>query len=157
MRTMMTAWIVLVLVSLMTFVGGCAQVVGDIDRTQPNRVNKQIFQGEWYLSRTVIDVPYTTNFVVVGDTAELERVRWEVQKDLLIAFRTYDRVEGTDKATQMTGGEYQGAPIVAYKVLSHFDVQRQYSPGTGEQMNVIEENTTDRPWYERQYVRVDWS
>jgi len=27
----------------------------------------------------------------------------------------------------------------------------------GEKINVIEENTVDRPWYEREYIRVDWS
>src|SRR5690606_28155648 len=28
---------------------------------------------------------------------------------------------------------------------------------TGEQQNVIVENTSDRHWYERQFMRVDWS
>jgi len=135
---------------------GCAQQVGDIDRTQPNRIQKSVFDGEWYLSRTVVDVPYTTQFVVVGDSAELERVRWDIQKDLLVAYRTYDRVEGTDKATT-EAVNYQGAPVVAYTILSHFDVNREYNAATGEQSNVVVENTSDKPWYERKYMRVDWS
>src|SRR5205085_2182288 len=32
-----------------------------------------------------------------------------------------------------------------------------YNPQTGEEYNVIVENDTDRPWYERAYMRVDWS
>src|SRR5581483_3534735 len=40
---------------------------------------------------------------------------------------------------------------------SHFDVKREYNAGTGEQTNVISENITDRPWYDRDYMRVDWS
>ena len=39
-------------------------------------------------------------------------------------------------------------------VTSHFDVKRDYNPGTGEQTNVIVENTTDRPWNERQFMRA---
>ncbi|HEX3851278.1 MAG TPA: hypothetical protein VHW01_09960, partial [Polyangiaceae bacterium] len=38
-----------------------------------------------------------------------------------------------------------------------FDIKRSYNPTTGEELNIIEENTTDSPWYERQYMRVDWS
>ena len=33
---------------------------------------------------------------------------------------------------------------------------RNYNDATGEQSNVTE-NTSDRPWYEREYIRVDWS
>jgi len=36
-------------------------------------------------------------------------------------------------------------------------VKRQYNPSTGEQTNVIYEDSSDRPWYEREYIRVDWS
>ena len=44
-----------------------------------------------------------------------------------------------------------------FPILSHFDIKRDYNPATGEQTNVIIENTIDRPWHERDYVRVDWS
>lgn len=149
----MIAW----LAACAALLAGCAQEVEDIDRTQPNRVHKSMFEGEWFLARTVIDAPYTTDFTFIGESAELERVRWEIQSDMLIAFRVYDRVDGTDKATMVAPGEFKGAPIVAYPIVSHFDVQREYNAQTGEQSNVIVENTTDRPWYERDYIRVDWS
>ena len=136
---------------------GCAQEVGDIDRTQANRVQKSVFQGDWYLARTVIDVPYTSEVAVLGDSAELERIRWEILEDVLLAYRTYDRVDGTDKATTVAGDAYQGAPIAAFKIVKHFDVKREYNASTGEQTNVIVENDSDRPWYEREYMRVDWS
>jgi hypothetical protein len=32
-----------------------------------------------------------------------------------------------------------------------------YNPQTGEELNVVVENTTDRPFYAREYMRVDWS
>ncbi len=135
----------------------CAQTVGDIDRTQPNRLRKSVLSGEWYLARTVIDTPYTVEWTHPGDSAELERVRFEIQKDVLVARRVYDRVEGTDRATTMAGQGYVGAPVAAFPIVSHFDVTREYNVATGEQTNVLAENTTDRPWHEREFIRVDWS
>jgi len=57
------------------------------------------------------------------------------------------------KATRFV---YRGAPIMAFPIGSHFDIKRGYSPATGEKSNVIEENTTDRKWYDREYMRVAW-
>jgi hypothetical protein len=36
-------------------------------------------------------------------------------------------------------------------------VVREYNALTGEETNVISENTMDRPWYERDFIRVNWS
>ena len=47
--------------------------------------------------------------------------------------------------------------MAAYPITSHFDVKRAYNAQTGEELNIVEENTTDRPWYQRDYFRVDWS
>ena len=52
---------------------------------------------------------------------------------------------------------YLGQPVSAFEIVSHFDVQRQYNAQTGEQTNVLEENTTDRKWWQRDYIRVNWS
>ena len=52
---------------------------------------------------------------------------------------------------------YVGQPIAAFEIVSHFDVQRQYNAQTGEQSNVLEENTTDRKWWQRRYIRVNWA
>jgi hypothetical protein len=52
---------------------------------------------------------------------------------------------------------YVGQPLAAFEIVSHFDVQRQYNPQTGEQSNVLEENTTDRKWWQRRYIRVNWA
>jgi len=51
---------------------------------------------------------------------------------------------------------YRGAPILAYPISSHFDIRAGYSAATGEKTNKIEENTTDRKWYDREYMRVSW-
>ena len=37
---------------------GCAQDVGDIDRTEPNRVRKsEITEGSWWMHQKVVEVP----------------------------------------------------------------------------------------------------
>jgi hypothetical protein len=138
----------------------CAQDLGVIDRTQPGLLDKRVFQGEWYFMRTVVDVPYTTGFTFVGENEELERVRWEITEDRLVAYRAYDFVAGTDldhAKRARPGDKVTGQPVAIYRIVGHFDVNRTYSEATGEQSNVLVENAQDRPWFERKYMRVDWS
>ncbi len=52
---------------------------------------------------------------------------------------------------------YVGQPLAAFPIKSHFDVKRQYNAQTGAQTNVLEENTVDKKWWKRAYMRVDWS
>ncbi len=167
---------------------GCAQDVGDIDETQPDKIDVSIFSdgNPWWFLQTVVDVPPTTQFTFVGESSfPPDRIVWDVQENWLIAYRNYEYIAGAQTVpyTQTLQGSnglagtsvngttpvdqqdivgsskspYFGEPVAAYAILSHFDVQRGYNPATGEQTNVITENTTDRPWYERQYIRVDWS
>ncbi|MEW5854911.1 MAG: zinc-dependent metalloprotease [Myxococcota bacterium] len=137
---------------------GCGLGVGDIDRTQPNKIKKSIFQGEWFFRQTVVDVPYTTGFTFVGEQSEYtERITWDVQESFLIAYRAYDYVAQTDRTSALPGDHEESVPVAIFPIVSHFDIQREYNAQTGEQTNVIVENTVDRPWYERQYMRVDWS
>ena len=86
----------------------------------------------------------------------MSRIKWQITEDLLIGRVAYERINDSDgkglgKATQ------DGIIAVAFRILSHFDIQRSYNPSTGEQLNVIQENGFDRPWYERTHFRVDWS
>ncbi len=139
-----------------------------IDRTQPNYVKKSdITQGTWYLQETVVDVPPTSPISFVGYQQEMEKVRFEVQEDYLVAYRSYEFFPGSDpnvdhekstigKVVTVDGKLYRGAPVAAWRIQSHFDRIRSYNPATGEQGNVLEENTNDRPWYERDFMRVDW-
>ncbi len=135
----------------------CAADVKDIDRTQPGKLRKSALSGQWYYRQTIIDVPYTFGATFIGEQSYLERVRFEVSEDFLTAYRTYERVSGTDQSNAIPGQPYQGAPIAAFRIVKHFDVVRQYDNATGEESNILEENDYDRPWYEREYMRVDWS
>lgn len=153
---------------------GCAEKVGDIDRTQPNLLDRAIFDGTWYIKQTVTDVPPTSRSgAFIGAGGEMEMIRWEFTQDFLVAYRSYELVPGSNTNADAEGsdvgetpvkegheeGRNQGFkenPIMAYPV-EYVDVVRQYNPRTGEQTNVIAENNFDREWHERKYVRVSWN
>lgn len=147
----------LTLVGTMLIAGGCAQDVGDIDRTQPNKVEKSIFQDndEWYYTQTVVDTDSQGNLPLVGYDFGLKRVRWEVTEDTLYAYSTVEPEEGLNKNEQAEDKEKLGV-VAAFPVKSHFDVQRSYNSQTGAPRNVIRENRSDRPWYKREFMRIAW-
>ncbi|MFB6373161.1 MAG: hypothetical protein ABEN55_08605, partial [Bradymonadaceae bacterium] len=153
---------------------GCAQDVGDIDRTQPDKIKKSMFEdsGEWYFQQTVVDTtvegqsgvrPTRRGFRRVQRpiftaqvSRKLKRVKWEIHQDVLYARSTVEPAKGLTE--QVDGKQHKELGIVAaFPIKSHFDVQRRYNSSTGEPSNVIVENRSDRPWYKREYMRVDWS
>lgn len=144
------------LIAALALLAGCAPAT--VDTVQPNAVQKDTFEGEWYWRRTVAEVPYGTATTFTGAQTELERVRWKVEEDYLLGYRSYEGVDAADAPTGVgvEDGAYYGAPLLAYRIDKHFDIRRRYDPSTGEESNVIEENT-ERPWYERDFMRVDWS
>ncbi|MFB6351127.1 MAG: hypothetical protein ABEK29_04985 [Bradymonadaceae bacterium] len=138
---------------------GCAQDVGDIDRTQPDKIKKKKFQNndEWYFQQTVVDTDFQGSGPVFSALqSSLKRVRWKITKDFLYAYSTTSLQEGLNKDQKAKDEKRLGA-VTVFPIKSHFDVQRQYNSSTGEPTNVIVENRSDRPWHEREYMRVDWS
>lgn len=139
---------------------GCAADQGDLNLVQPGYVKKADLLGKsWYYRRTVVDAPeglgpYATPGT--GDLFTIERVRFEIQEDYLIAFRDYEYIPGSEEAEYDGAEDYQGTPVVAFPITSHFDIKREYNSGTDEQTNVISENSSDRVWYEREFIRVAW-
>lgn len=152
-----------------------ACTIGDIDRTQPEKVKKSTFfledgttPAEYFYRQTIIDVPATNGVTFVGYQSDTDRVVFQITEDFLFAYRSYgwlpnEAPQGALDGNQGDGyvrpgtGAYQGAPMAAFRIESHFDVKRQYNPATGEQTNVIVEDMQDRAWYDRAYMRVDWS
>src|SRR5436853_1223257 len=135
---------------------------GDIDRSQPDKVDKTIFLNldgsprTFYYRKTTIAVPPTSNYTFEGGMGDLMKVRFDILEKYLVGYRSFDYAVGSE--TPFSGGDNNmDAPMLMFAITSHFDVKREYNPGTGEETNVISENTTDRPWSERQYMRVDWS
>ncbi|MCA3014785.1 MAG: hypothetical protein INH41_20570, partial [Myxococcaceae bacterium] len=163
--------------ALALFAAACAQSNGDVNRVQPNVVRKSdLLDGEWYFRNSVTYTPHNTTYTYPGQTGNMEKLVWEVQEGNLVGYRSYPYmlgiepnidpksiVSGTtakycDRDGKCVGGQkYYGSPVVAFPILSHFDIQRGYNPATGEVTNVIAENTTDRYWNQREFIRVNWS
>lgn len=146
----------------------CAEEREPINRVQPNALSKSFFVGEalddpsddpeFYMRNTVIDVAAGSGadgLFTSSDAQPTARIRFEVTEQLLVARLTYELVENTDgKGVRRTP---DGQIVAAFAIQSHFDIRRDYNETTGEETNVIVENTGDRPWNERTYFRVDWS
>jgi hypothetical protein len=136
---------------------------GDISRVQPDAIDKSIFVKAdgatprlFYYRKTTTGVPSTSAYSFEGLMGDTYKVRFEIRQDLLIGYRSHDYAPGTNHPTT-SGSNNTDTPFLMFKILSHFDIKREYNPATGEQTNVISENTTDRPWSARQYMRVNWS
>jgi len=145
---------------------GCSKQA-PVNQVGVNVVDKSLFTGSWYYSRTVIDVDYEASGfgTYPGDTAidfagggftTFPRIRWVIDEDTLYAYRDYELIEGSNPE-HPAAGEHLGHPVAAFGIESQFDIIRSYNPTTGEQVNTVVENDTDRRWYERDYMRVDWS
>ncbi|HKQ67979.1 MAG TPA: hypothetical protein VJT73_01505, partial [Polyangiaceae bacterium] len=145
---------------------GCAQERDPINRVQANALAKRFFVGanlnspsddpEFYASTTAVDVPYGVQAgIFTGSAGELSRIKWEVTEKVLNARLTYEHIDQVDGHGSRTTNS--GRVIASFDIESHFDVKREYNPQTGEELNVIAENTNDRPWFDREYMRVDWS
>lgn len=163
-----SAWVV-ALLSVALF--ACGEDQAPINRVGVNVVEKELFQGSWYMARTVIDVDYEGSALGTfpGDAASdaaqtftaLPRIRFVIDENYLFAYRDYELTQGGDgesKAPEAQARErVHGQPVAAFGIEKHFDIRRAYNPSTGEEQNVIVENDEDRPWHERKYMRVDWS
>lgn len=141
-----------VALALAASVSACFAPPQDINRVQPNYTDKNVFTGEWYTRQMLVDKQYHTSYPFIGYEGPLDRIRWEITAGLLIAHRSYEKVPGTENADV---GEQ--SVVAMFPILKHFDIRREYNPVNGVESNVIIENDFDRPWHERQYIRVDWS
>jgi hypothetical protein len=146
---------------------GCAQSRDPINRVQADALSKHFFVGaslsdpsddpEFYFGTRIVDEPYGVgqDFELFQSIGSIARIKWEIQEQKLVARLTYDRIQNSDYYGSRTTNT--GQVVAEFNIESQFDIIRDYNPQTGEQLNVVVENTTDRPWYEREYFRVDWS
>jgi len=168
-------------------VSGCAAERDPINRVQLGVLPKSFFVGaklddasddpEFYFRTTVVDVAAgagSEELFTSTDAQPTVRVRWEITDTKLIARLAYELIDGTDGKGTAGGArndeprpaEGQKAParpatdgqiVASFAIQKHFDIRRTYNAETGEENNVIEENDVDRPWNQRDYIRVDWS
>lgn len=168
---------------LAALLAGCAQDIGTVDRVQQNIAKKSdlLFKAdgtrkEWHVQQTVIEAPYASAYAFPGSQGQMERGVFDVQEGILYFYRTYTAVEGEYAQTPrhdtdqrllnkdgtpylLNGQEVwmdKNAATLAFPIEAHLDVIWEYNPNTGEKTNVRVENSSDRLWNEREYVRVTW-
>lgn len=151
---------------------GCAQERDPINRVQPNALQKSFFVGanladasddpEFHYRNTVVDVPYGQSggnyqdgILFTPAAADTNRIKWEIQETVLVARQTYERFQNADGNGSKVSNN--GQVVAAFPIEKHFDIKRDYNPATGAENNVVVENATDRAWYDREFMRVDWS
>ena len=138
----------------------CAPRNDDINLVQPGFVDKAIFTSddEWYYRRTLVEAETTNAYAIegLGDWT-VERIKFEIQEDVLLAYKADESIPGAGTQTFEGNTFYKGPVVAAWPIESHFDVQRGYDSLTNRVTNVIDENTLDRPWYDRRYMRVDFA
>jgi hypothetical protein len=160
------------LVMVLGALAGCASPGDPIDRVQNNLVDKSIFEGEWWYSRAVIDVqndalwamgaagvstPWDgvhSNIDLGARAGVMGRIRWVIDENFLYAYRSYEVIQGASQEADDDG--FTGEPLAIFPITAHVDVRREFNGLTGEPTNVVSESS-DRRWYDRQYLRVDWS
>lgn len=169
MRTHRKSLFLIALLAALGIFASCAEERDPINRVQPNALPKSFFVGEDFLSTdddpefwtqaTLIDVGYggSQDGLFTSTYAQpMGRIKFTIQEDYLVARLTYERIEGSDHKG-MGPKSNDGIIVAVFEIKSHFDIKREYNPTTGEELNVIGENDQDRPWYEREYMRVDFS
>jgi len=137
-----------------------------IDHVQPGALSKSFFVGsdltdpsddpEFYFRNYVVDGSASQSLIGIGTWSGVDRIRWEIDENLLIARKAYQLADGEDDKA-LPSKTPDGTVVAAFAITSQFDIQHGYNPTTGEENNVVEENTNDRPWNQRKYMRVDWS
>jgi hypothetical protein len=156
-----------------------------VNRVQTGAMPKSFFLGdklgdatddpEFYFRTTVVDVPAGAGpegLFTQSDSQPTVRMRWEITEDKLIARLSYELINNTDKTGSLTphGDDPRkakeelaprrttdGQIVAAFRIEKQFDVRREYNAQTGEESNVVLENDTDRRWFDREFIRVDWS
>ena len=147
-------------------VGGCAEERDPINRVGANALDKSFFVGQdllgyeddpqFYWRNYVIDGSASQSAFGVGTWSNVDRVRWEVTKDFLLARKAYELTPGADNKGKLDSVP-NGTVVAAYAIEKHFDIRRAYNSSTGEELNIIEENSSDLTWERRKFMRVDWT
>jgi hypothetical protein len=178
MRTWLARSGLMMLAASACLAAGCATERDPINRVQPNALPKTFFLGqdlkspnddpEFRMKSFTVGSSVNQGAFSIGEFSAVDRIRWEITESMVLARRSYQESPGADNrgtnAGDIAGSKDKNASanptgtiVAAFKIDKHFDIRRDYNSTTGEETNVVVENENDRPWYEREYVRVDWS
>src|SRR5690606_6030947 len=123
---------------------GCASEREPINRVQADALAKDFFVGElgdpnddpqFYWRNFVVDASESQSLIGIGSWSGVDRIRWEITENLLLARRSYAQNPGADDKGDK--GHPDGTLVAAYPIASHFDIRREYNPSTGEELNVV--------------------
>ncbi len=178
MRTWLARSGLMMLAASACLSAACVAERDPIDRVQPNALPKTFFLGsdlkspsddpEFRMKSFTVGSSVNQSAYSIGEFSAVDRIRWELTEGMVLARRSYQESPGADNRgtnaadiAHSTDKNATSAPtgtiVAAFKIIKHFDVRREYNATTGEETNVVVENDSDRPWNEREYVRVDWS
>jgi hypothetical protein len=183
MKATRLAWAISLLLAVTAM--GCAQDQPDINRVQPEGIEKSALDGEWYFRATVVEAPALAASVFPGAQSSLERGIFDIHEDMLYFYRTYEYTTGAEVIGQTSDTDvplldengqpvtrkkmvngvevdapvyvFRGSPVASWPISKHFDVIRSYNVATGEDTNVIKEDSDDQKWYDREWIRVMWT
>ena len=68
----------------------------EINRTQPDLIQKSDLSGEWYYLESVVRAPFADQDAFTGLQGTLERGTWEIEEKFLYFYRTYEFVQGVE-------------------------------------------------------------
>jgi hypothetical protein len=111
---------------------GCSNESQNARKNGP--LNKSIFSDEWYFRATLVEKQSHSSLAFTGMECPVERVKFEITKNRLLAFRSYEL--GTNQAPS----DRKQNLVAAFAINRHLD-----------------ENSDKKSWYERQFIDVDWS
>ena len=75
--------------SLVAGLAACSAGIGDVDLTQPDKLSKSLFEGEWYYRPIISEVQYDGRGGFEGLQGDMSRVKWRIDERLLTAYRRF--------------------------------------------------------------------
>src|SRR5262245_27356283 len=133
---------------------GCAEERAPRSFVQPNVIKKSDLAGTWYYLSHTTDAPPTSSVFAVGWYGDMQKIKFDIQEDYIYARRAYEFLVGSEDTAAANPEGYVGQPVAVWKISNQFDIIRDYNSTTGEETNKIVEST-ERPWNEREFIRVD--
>ncbi len=128
----------------------CTTERSAVDKTDELALDKRLFEGEFFVRQTIIDLPYTADYAFIGESNNGKIIKWKITENWLIGYSIWDKLTSIDSNEIIDVNE---TPVVAYPIAMHYDIVPSENPTTGEALPVLVANT-DRPWNERRYFSL---
>ena len=154
---MRRTWLIALLPATALTLASCAEEVKDVNRVQPDYYPKDLLKGDWYYRQTIVDVPPDVGIAFVGLEGKVEKVNFEFAGDRILAHRTHESIQGLDEDETRPGADFQGELVFKVSGVRQFDILRDFNTANGQQGNVLDEDTSLHPEWERKYFRADWA